>query len=221
MTLSTLSWYWNNSPAGGTDLLVLLALSDHYPHGWPGYGRIAERCRISDQEAKAAIESLIDMGELHLDESLGSYSLPAIDDVERHFKELQLAYEHQQRERDRIEAAKPLEYAAGKWGGQWPLELTDAFPPKGTHVVYWLYHGESTEPIYIGSSCHWLSRMKQHDRDKLWTRWLARECHNRSQAYRLEAIEIDKHRPPLNKPPRDRRGYDFVMAARGRQGARP
>lgn len=211
MSINHLVWCWDNCQAGGTDLLMMLALADGYARRWPGEEHLARRCRISEEQARASVASLVDRGELTVDRDEGTFTINALDEHERERTAAQAEEERLSKERQRLEDARPLAYADGRWEGSWPLAPGDVCPSKGTHVVYWLY-GEPRKLIYIGTSGQLSQRMAQHADTKTWVRWEARECYNRSQAYRLEAVEIDKHRPPLNKPVMARRGADFVAS---------
>jgi hypothetical protein len=158
-----------------------------------------------------SVASLVDLGELTVDRDGGTFTINALDEHERERAAFQAEEEHMAKHRRQLEDSQPLTYADGKWSGSWPMLPGELHPPKDTNVVYWLY-GEQQKLIYIGTSRHLLRRLAQHADTKSLVRWEARECHNRSQAYRLEAIEIDKYRPPLNKPVLARRGSDFVAS---------
>lgn len=71
-------------------------------------------------------------------------------------------------------------------------------PPKGAHVVYVLYN-EHHEPIYVGSTQTFTSRMSCHRKDKTWVSWHAYRCNDRAHAYEVESRFLRQYKPTLNK----------------------
>lgn len=95
------------------------------------------------------------------------------------------------------------QYGKKSWSGT-RADLT-GWPPEGTAVVYFL-RDEVDKLIYVGSSSNVTQRFMSHW-DKPWVSYKARECSDREAAYWLEAAEIIRRRPPLNK--------DYNVGGRG------
>lgn len=85
----------------------------------------------------------------------------------------------------------------GRWRGTFPVERDALRPPKGTWVVYRLLRG--VDLLYIGSTGSFLDRVKAHARDKDFDTWEAYRCRDERHCRGLEALLIDKYRPPLNR----------------------
>lgn len=108
----------------------------------------------------------------------------------------------------------PIEWADGTWSGSWPVAPDVVCSDRGVPVVYYAYDAAGLLS-YIGSTGHFRSRMDdhlEHRRSIGWATWRARECASRKAAYVLEAGEIDRLKPPLNRPG-STRGADFVRRA--------
>lgn len=82
------------------------------------------------------------------------------------------------------------------WSGGYPLG-DQPRPPTGQAVVYVLY--QATEPIYLGSTAHFGSRLSQHRHDKQIDRWIAYPCADRAAAYALEDKLLREQFPRLNR----------------------
>lgn len=70
-----MTWVWEHSDAKGADLLVLLAIADHAGDdgrdAWPSQATLGKRARIARRSVQRAIASLVEMGELAVDEHAG------------------------------------------------------------------------------------------------------------------------------------------------------
>jgi hypothetical protein len=70
-----MTWLWENSPASGTDLLVMLAIADNADdtggNAWPSMRTLARKCRISERSVQRAIRSLQAAGLLMIEENAG------------------------------------------------------------------------------------------------------------------------------------------------------
>lgn len=84
----------------------------------------------------------------------------------------------------------------GTWSGPWPMTYDTNYPPRLQPVVYVLFNDNT--PVYVGSTANFRERMKQHHRDKKWTRWTAHPCSTRDEAYRVEAAFLEVFQPALN-----------------------
>lgn len=74
MSNEALTAVWKHSPARGGKLLVMLALADYADeHGWsyPSVGTLAKKARLSVRAVQFAIRSLVDEGQLNIDEGGG------------------------------------------------------------------------------------------------------------------------------------------------------
>jgi predicted transcriptional regulator len=75
MSIRVMTWLWENSPASGTDLLVMLAIADNADdsggNAWPSMRTLARKCRISERSVQRAIRSLQAAGLLMIEESAG------------------------------------------------------------------------------------------------------------------------------------------------------
>ncbi len=71
------------------------------------------------------------------------------------------------------------------WCGPYPYAFDAPRPPKGTAVLYVLYDW-TNEPVYVGSTGNFGSRMRNHHGVKDFTWWLAYPCESREAAYLLE-----------------------------------
>lgn len=105
---------------------------------------------------------------------------------------------NEQKEPSRIRPPKVWpSYAARVWSGSRGAFTEHTAPPHGTPVVYFLFD-EQDRLSYIGSTNGAFSRLREHDA-KEWWRYRARECSSRDDAFWLEAAEVKRHRPRLNK----------------------
>jgi len=74
MSNEALTAVWKHSPARGGKLLVMLALADYADeHGWsyPSVGTLAKKARLSVRAVQFAIRTLVDEGQLTIDEGGG------------------------------------------------------------------------------------------------------------------------------------------------------
>jgi hypothetical protein len=109
--------------------------------------------------------------------------------------------ETDQRQLDKQARLDNAKYLGTCWLGEWPPRESDA-PPKGVAVVYCQYD-VAGRLAYVGSTNHFLRRMKNHAktmRPAPWVRWEAHECAARDEAYVLEAREIEQRQPYQNLP---------------------
>ena len=71
MSVQALSWVLEQSPARGTDRLVLLSLANHaHPdgsHAWPAVATIAREAGVSERSAQRALRSLEELGAIEPD----------------------------------------------------------------------------------------------------------------------------------------------------------
>lgn len=89
------------------------------------------------------------------------------------------------------------EKGSGYWQGQWPLRKNQKRPRDLLPVVYLLFDSWGIL-VYVGSTMHFLSRMKNHA-DKGFHSWAAFPCWDRKSAYNLEAKFLARHMPPYNR----------------------
>jgi hypothetical protein len=69
MSIEVTRRVWQRSGAGGTELLLLLALAEHADGegiAWPSVAALAERCRIGERHARRVIGRLVEAGELEV-----------------------------------------------------------------------------------------------------------------------------------------------------------
>lgn len=75
MSVRASSWAWESSRSTGSAFLVLLALADHAGQDggdcWPSVGRLARRCRVDERTVQRAVATLVDLGELIVEEAAG------------------------------------------------------------------------------------------------------------------------------------------------------
>lgn len=74
MSNEALTAVWKHSPARGGKLLVMLALADYADeHGWsyPSVGTLAKKARLSVRAVQFAIRTLVEEGQLKIDEGGG------------------------------------------------------------------------------------------------------------------------------------------------------
>jgi hypothetical protein len=72
------TWVWENSPASGTELLILLALADQSDDDglcWPSIAYIARKTRLHEDTVNRNLRSLIDRGEVSREERPGRSNL--------------------------------------------------------------------------------------------------------------------------------------------------
>jgi len=108
-------------------------------------------------------------------------------------------------------AAKSVRHLAGRerrlrrdeairtWEGTFPLD-GQLVPGAGVPVVYVLFD-ELNEPVYVGSTeCFW-TRMSGHHirREHRIDFWVAYRCNDREHAYEVEERLLAEHKPRLNK----------------------
>jgi len=89
----------------------------------------------------------------------------------------------------------------GSWAGNWPHVTEDAYPARGVPVVYVLFD-HLNRPAYVGSTDHFVARMKAHRKDLrkgAISRWTAYRCADREAAYVLEEKLLAEHKPYLNR----------------------
>ncbi|WP_420406925.1 helix-turn-helix domain-containing protein [Hoeflea sp.] len=74
MSIFVTSQVWKSAPVKGSDLLVLLALSDFANDDgvcWPSMATIAEKARISERSAQRACRAMADSGLIEIEENSG------------------------------------------------------------------------------------------------------------------------------------------------------
>lgn len=75
MSVKVMSWVWEHSQATGRDLLVLLAIADRADDegggAWPSQSTIAAKTRISVRSVQRALDDLVEMGELAIEQRAG------------------------------------------------------------------------------------------------------------------------------------------------------
>lgn len=75
MSVTVSNWVWNNSDAGGSELLVLLALADYADDDggncYPSMNAIAEKARMSTDQTRRIIHKLIAENKIELVEKGG------------------------------------------------------------------------------------------------------------------------------------------------------
>lgn len=102
------------------------------------------------------------------------------------------------RRRLEIVCAEPNGPGGHYWTGTAPIGPRDPRPPRGKSVVYVLYDAMN-EPIYVGSTEKFHTRLTTHIREgKPVVRWMAYPCADREKAYELEQELLDEFKLPLN-----------------------
>ena len=87
----------------------------------------------------------------------------------------------------------------GTWLGPWPTGADDPVPPPKAFVVYVLF-AASNEPIYVGSTGNFHTRLHRHAVEgKPFVHWQAYPAADREAAYRLEDRVLREQLPALNK----------------------
>lgn len=70
-----MSWVWEHSPVGGSELLVLLAIadcaSDDGTRAWPSVATLARKCRIDSRTVQRIIRRLSEAGHLLVEATAG------------------------------------------------------------------------------------------------------------------------------------------------------
>lgn len=70
-----MSWVWDHSPVGGSELLVLLAIadcaSDDGTKAWPSVATLARKCRVDGRTVQRIIRRLSEAGHLVVEASAG------------------------------------------------------------------------------------------------------------------------------------------------------
>jgi hypothetical protein len=73
-----MSWVWDHSTSGGTDRLVLLAISDSAnddgSNAWPSIATIARKANVSSRTVQRCVQNLIELGELEVEFGTGRQS---------------------------------------------------------------------------------------------------------------------------------------------------
>lgn len=100
------------------------------------------------------------------------------------------------RERERQESIHST------WFGSLPFQVPTSpalTPPHGVPVVYVLFDSLN-EPVYVGSTAAFWSRMKGHHILERYviTHWMAYRCNDREHAYQEEERLLATHKPRLN-----------------------
>ncbi len=76
MSIYCMSYVWQTSQEHGTSLLMLLALADYANDSgkcWPGVKALAQKCRISERNARFLIRQLEDDGVIRTDIHAGTF----------------------------------------------------------------------------------------------------------------------------------------------------
>ena len=75
MSIQVMSWVWENSPAKGSGLLLLLALADHaHDDGcgaWPSVKTLAFKTRLSERNVQYLLRELAANGLIHIEPKAG------------------------------------------------------------------------------------------------------------------------------------------------------
>jgi len=88
---------------------------------------------------------------------------------------------------------------AGTWVGSWPIGKADQVPAPKAFVLYVLFDSHN-EPIYVGSTGNFRTRLKTHFRQgKPFVRWQAYAVADREAAYQLEEKLLRERLPRFNK----------------------
>jgi hypothetical protein len=93
---------------------------------------------------------------------------------------------------------KMRSYGPG-FGKLWDQVSPALTPPHGVPVVYVLFDSLN-EPVYVGSTAAFWSRMKGHHilERHVITHWMAYRCNDREHAYQEEERLLATHKPRLN-----------------------
>lgn len=191
MTLEALTWCWDNSAAGGLDLLALLTLADNYHSNWsptswqsgggvwPGYDHIAQRCHVSEDDARSAVARLIALREVAIDHQRCRFELPLYDDEDQ----------RQHREWVRINDGFPV-----------AIRDREPPPPKPNEVVY-VIGSPGSSLVKIGKSQNIRARLRSIQNmspaplSVLWTtpggRALETRLHDAFDEYRVHGEWFD------------------------------
>lgn len=76
MSIKVQSHVWDNSPAKGGELLILLAIADFADDNgvaWPSVSTLAQKSRLSERQAQRNIRNLVASGDLAIDENAGPH----------------------------------------------------------------------------------------------------------------------------------------------------
>jgi hypothetical protein len=76
MSVQVMGDVWKHSSAAGNDLLLLLAMADHADDKgvcWPSIAQLADKTRVSESTIKRSIKTLVDLGELKIEEAGGTF----------------------------------------------------------------------------------------------------------------------------------------------------
>jgi len=75
MSIRVMTWVWDNSPVGGSERLLLLAIADcandEGGNAWPSIATLARKCRIDGRTVQRIIRRLADAGHLTVVASAG------------------------------------------------------------------------------------------------------------------------------------------------------
>jgi hypothetical protein len=68
MSVRVMTWVWEHSPVGGSDLLMMLAIADcandDGANAWPSVATLARKCRIDERTVQRVIRRLVTGGHL-------------------------------------------------------------------------------------------------------------------------------------------------------------
>ena len=77
MSIRTMNWVWEHSPAAGNELLLLLAIADNADdsggNAWPSIGTLAAKTRLSDRTVQRLVSSLVRLGLLQVTMGAGRH----------------------------------------------------------------------------------------------------------------------------------------------------
>ena len=70
-----------------------------------------------------------------------------------------------------------------------------------TETKFWVYLlcDEDMEVIYVGATTDLVSRMRAHQRNKMYSAHAIMQCNNHSEMVRLEQDMIEKYQPAQNR----------------------
>lgn len=75
MSVRVMSWVWDNSPVGGTDRLVLLAIADNADdtggNAWPAIATLARKTVVDERTVQRSIRRLTEGGHLRVERTTG------------------------------------------------------------------------------------------------------------------------------------------------------
>lgn len=75
MSIKVMTWIWDNAPASGTELLMLLAIADHADdrgrNAWPSRATLARKTRLDERTVRRVTKRLEDSGQVVVERGSG------------------------------------------------------------------------------------------------------------------------------------------------------